>query len=319
MLFKEKLLLSNCDSVRALDGNELRKRFLTGLAFADGVVLSPNALIDNAGIAAVISQSNVTKYLNEEGQGKLVIRGFGMDGYTDVRDYYHALPDSFILSSLPGAPCKGQLDRYSQRQMLDRLAELQGALSVVRPTLQGLSLEQDSLRREVLARLTAAGSAQQYFENDGDHQLFLLGTSQLISRSQWYTYAQNFFGARGLGTFPQMRAEIIDPAYNSLFAVTNEGFLQDDIRYLTGIPEVILDAGVAIKSLRREIELIQYPLKVFEIISSLGAGELVRYLTDEAIGYIEDKMVDSGKSWMTRKNWFGMYPRMRRFMGLEIK
>lgn len=90
MLFKEKLLLSNCDSVRALDGNELRKRFLTGLAFADGVVLSPNALIDNAGIAAVISQSNVTKYLNEEGQGKLVIRGFGMDGYTDVRDYYHA-------------------------------------------------------------------------------------------------------------------------------------------------------------------------------------------------------------------------------------
>src|SRR5690606_40867203 len=94
MLFKEKLLLSNCDSVRALDGNELRKRFLTGLAFADGVVLSPNALIDNTGIAEVISQSNVTKYLNEEGQGKLVIRGFGMDGYTDVRDYYHALPDS---------------------------------------------------------------------------------------------------------------------------------------------------------------------------------------------------------------------------------
>src|SRR5690554_6959094 len=77
MLFKEKLLLSNCDSVRALDGNELRKRFLTGLAFADGVVLSPNALIDNTGIAEVISQSNVTKYLNEEGQGKLVIRGFG--------------------------------------------------------------------------------------------------------------------------------------------------------------------------------------------------------------------------------------------------
>src|SRR5690606_10326145 len=146
----------------------------------------------------------------------------------------------------------------------------------------------------------------------------LLGTSQLISRSQWYTYAQNFFGARGLGTFPQMRAEIIDPAYNSLFAVTNEGFLQDDIRYLTGIPEVILDAGVAIKSLRCEIDLFQYLLMVLVIISWLGAGELVRYLIGEDIGYVEDKLVDGGESWMTRKNWFGMYPLMRRFMGLEI-
>lgn len=319
MLFKEKLLLSNCDSVRALDGNELRKRFLTGLAFADGVVLSPNALIDNPGIAEVIDQSNVIKYLNEEGAGKLVIRGFGMGEYADMREYYHALPDSFILSSLPGTPCKGELDRYQQRQMNDRVAALQAALSSVQPAVEGLSLDRTSLRNEVLARLTAPESARHYFETDGDHQLFMLGASQLISRSQWYGYAQNFFTARGLATFPLMRAEIIDPAYNSLFAVTNEGFLQDDIRYLTGIPEAVLDASIAIKSLRREIELIQYPLKLFEIISSLGAGELVRYLTDEAVGYIEDKMVDSGKSWMTRKNWFGMYPRMRRFMGLEIK
>lgn len=319
MLFKEKLLLSNCDSVRALDGNELRKRFLTGLAFADGVVLSPNALIDNLGITEVIDQSNVIKYLNEEGAGKLVIRGFGMEEHASLQEYYHALPDSFILSSLPGAPRKGELDRYQQRQMGDRVASLQAALSSVRPAVESLSLARESLRNEVLTRLQGSTSGQHYFAGNEDYQLFLTGTDQLISRSEWYNYSQNFFAARGTEAFPMLRAEIIDPAYNSLFANTDEGFLQDDIRYLTGIPEVVLDASIAIKSLRNEIQLIQYPLKLFEIISSFGTGEIVRYLTDEAIGYIEDKMVDSGKTYMTRKNWFGMYPRMRRFMGLEIK
>lgn len=319
MLFKEKLLLSNCDSVRALDSNELRKRFLTGLAFADGVVLSPNALIDNLGITEVIDQSNVIKYLNEEGAGKLVIRGFGMEDHASLQEYYHTLPGSFILSSLPGAPRKEELDRYQQRQMEDRVASLQAALNSVRPAVESLSLARESLRNEVLVRLQGSTSEQHYFASNEDYQLFLSGTDQLISRSEWYNYSQNFFTARGAEAFPMLRAEIIDPAYNSLFANTSEGFLQDDIRYLTGVPEVVLDASIAIKSLRNEIQLIQYPLKLFEIISSFGTGEIVRYLTDEAIGYIEDKMVDSGKTYMTRKNWFGMYPRMRRFMGLEIK
>lgn len=319
MLFKEKLLLSNCDSVRALDGNEVRKRFLTGLAFADGVVLSPNALLDNRDVAQIIGQTNVIKYLNEEGSGKLVIRGFGMTQHASLEEYYHALPGSFILSSLPGAPRKDALDRHQQRLMQDRVATLQKALREVRPATENLVLARESLRDEVFTRLDDPACAEHYFENDGDYQLFLLGAAKIISRSEWYSHSQAFFRSRGLGNFPRFRAEVIDPAYNSLFAVANEGFLQDDIRYLTGIPEVILDASIGIKSLRREIELIQYPLKVFEFISSFGTGEIVRYLTDEAIGYIEDKMVDSGKSYMTRRNWFGMYPRMRRFMGLEIK
>ncbi|SDT16751.1 hypothetical protein SAMN05216198_3862 [Halopseudomonas litoralis] len=319
MLFKEKLLLSNCDSVRALDGDELRKRFLTGLAFADGVVLSPNALIDNLDIAPVIGQTNVVTYLNEEGSGKLVIRGFGMAQHSNLEEYYHALPGSFILSSLPGAPRKDALDRYQQQRMRDRIAALQKVLHEVRPVTEDLSLVRESLRNEVFTRLADPACAQHYFESDGDYNLFLLGADKAISRSEWYSHTQNFFGSRGMGTFPRFRAEIIDPAYNSLFAIPNEGFLQDDIRYLTGVPEVILDASIGFKSMRREIELIQYPLKVFEFISSFGAGEIVRFLTEEAIGYIEDKMVDGGKTYMTRKNWFGMYPRMRRFMGLEIK
>lgn len=319
MLFKEKLLLSNCDSVRTLDGSELRKRVLTGLAFADGVVLSPNTLIDNLDVAQVIGQSNVVQYLNEEGSGKLVIRGFGVAQHASLVDYYHALPGSFIISSLPGAPRKEALDRYQQRQMQQRVETLQKALQDIRPATEDLSLARESLRNEVFSRLKDPTSADYYFENDGDYSLFLLGADKIISRSEWYRHAQSFFSSRGMDVFPRFRAEIIDPAYNSLFALPEEGFLQDDIRYLTGIPEVILDTSIGIKSLRREIELIQYPLKVFEFISSFGAGEIVRYLTDEAVGYIEDKMVDSGKTYMTRKNWFGMYPRMRRFMGLEIK
>ncbi|MGI6408624.1 MAG: hypothetical protein ACOX0Y_08030 [Thiopseudomonas sp.] len=319
MLFKEKLLLSNCDSVRALDGNELRKRVLTGLAFADGVVLSPNTLIDNLQVADTLRQSNVVRYLNEEGEGKLVIRGFGVAQYSSLVEYYDALPGSFILSSIPGTPCKDDLDRFQREQVQDRITELQQALRQVHPVIESLSLPRESLRNEVFSRLDERTAIQQFFTDDSDYALFLLGADQVISRSEWYAHAQGFFAERGANLFPQFRAEVIDPAYNSLFAMTGEGFLQDDIRYLNGVPEIILDTSITFKALRREIALIQYPLKVFEFISSFGSGEIIRYLTDEAVSYMEDKMVESGKSYMTRKSWFGMYPRMRRFMGLEIK
>lgn len=319
MLFKEKLLLSNCDSVRALDGEELRKRVLTGLAFADGVVLSPNALIDNHRVADALKQMNVVRYLNEEGSGKLIIRGFGLKQGTRLTDYYESLPGNFILSSIPGAPCKDDLDRDQRQQMHERITELQQALQQIHPVIESLSLPRESLRDEVRSRLGERSGIQQFFVDDSDYELFLQGSDLVISRSEWYAHAETFFAERGTAHFPQFRAEVIDPAYNSLFAMTDEGFLQDNIRYLNNVPEIVLDTSITFKALRNEIALIQYPLKMFEIISSFGAGEIVRYLTDEAISYMEDKMIDSGKSYMTRRNWFGMYPRMRRFMGLEIK
>lgn len=76
MLFKEKLLLSNCDSVRQLELEKIRQRFLTSLAFGDGVVLTPNTIFDNENIDLLIERKNVHKYLNEEGKGKFVVRGF---------------------------------------------------------------------------------------------------------------------------------------------------------------------------------------------------------------------------------------------------
>ncbi|AQZ93706.1 hypothetical protein ACFSB1_08055 [Halopseudomonas phragmitis] len=319
MLFKEKLLLSNCDSVRGLSGPEWRKRFLTGLAFADGVVLSPNTLIDNAEVVQALSQQNVIKYLNEEGSGKLVIRGFNLSQYTSLLDYYQALPDNFIISSLPGAPSKGQLSSQQQRELLQRLQRLQQALGEVKPRLETLVLARESLRDEIFRRLDSPDAVGQVFESDGERTLFMLRGQQCISRSDWYSHAQAFFHSRGQDAFARFRAEVIDPAYNALFAVPNEGFLQDNIRFLQGVPEAVLDSGIAFKALRREIELIQYPLKVFNFISSLGAGEVARFLTDEALNYLEDKMTDVGEGYLTRRNWFGMYPRLRQFMGLEIK
>ena len=50
MLFKEKMYLSNCDSVRELSIEETRKRLLIGLVFGNGIILSPNILFDNQGV-----------------------------------------------------------------------------------------------------------------------------------------------------------------------------------------------------------------------------------------------------------------------------
>ncbi|MFZ2289044.1 MAG: hypothetical protein WAV92_05170 [Halopseudomonas yangmingensis] len=320
MLFKEKLLLSNCDSVRGLSPEEWRKRFLTGLAFADGVVLSPNTLIDNLDVTQSLAQTNVHKYLNEEGAGKLVIRGFNMGGKPDMQEYYQRLPDNFIISSLPGSPCKGQLSGHQQKLMEQRLQHLQGCLDSICAVSQSLVLGSDGLSREVLRRLDEPASIGHSFDSDGERTLFMLGASNCRSRSDWYAYARQFFANRGQPQgFEQLCAEVIDPAYNSLYAMPSEGFLQDNIRHLQGLPEQLLDVGIAFRALRREIALIQYPLRLFEFISSAGAGELARYLTDEAMNFIEDKLVDSGHDYMTRRNWFGMYPRLRRYMGLEIK
>jgi len=319
VLFKERLLLSNCDSVRQLDGEEIRKRFMTGLAFSDGVVLSPNTLLDNRQIHELISKRNVVKYLNEEGHGKLVIRGFGLGDEFSLLEYYNALPPDFIISSLPGRPKKAQLTPSQAQELRARLELTEKALSNVGYSCEGLVLPRESLRDEIFKRLEDAQVIGHFFETDGECQLFKMASTERISRSHWYQAADDYFGARSPLDAERFKAEVINPAYNSLFAAKGEGFLQDNIKVISNLPAILLDSSVLIRSLRREIELIEYPLKAFEIISSFGAGELVKYLTDEALGYIEDKMVEKGEAYFTRKNWFGMYGLMRKMIGLEVK
>ncbi len=319
MLFKEKLLLSNCDSVRQLNLEELRKRFLIGMVFGDGVVLSPNTLLDNKNIDELLKRKNLIKYLNEEGAGKLVIRGFNLDTNFELEAYYDQLPDSFILSSIEGSPQKGDLTPHQSRELLNRINNTQKALGGITYTSERVSLNKTALQSEIHARISDACSIGNYFETDGDRLLFKNSTLDIYSRSDWYKRSDHYFGKVSELESIRFKSEIIDPAYNSLFAEKGEGFLLDNIKILKDVPGEILDAGVIYKSLKNEIGLIQYPYKAFEIITSLGSVELMQLITDEAMGYIEDKLKDTTKKTLTRKNWFGMYPKMRNYLGMEIK
>ena len=55
------------------------------------------------------------------------------------------------------------------------------------------------------------------------------------------------------------------------------------------------------------------------MISSFGANEIIKFFTDEAISYVEDKLQDKGENYLSRKNWFGMYNIMKNKVGLEVK
>ena len=319
MLFKEKLLLSNCDSVRRLSPSEMKKRFLTGLVFGEGVVLTPNILMDNLDLYSLITRKNVVKYLKEEGESSFIVRGFNISDDFSLVEYFNELPDEYIISSLTGSPKKSALNSFQRDEILFRLEETQNALDFIEPIVENINIKKDSLTNEILKRLSTEDVVGDFFETDGERILFKIKADDLVSRSQWYDMSDKYFGAFSEIASSRFKSEIIDPAYNSLFALKGEGFLQDDIKIINDIPEIILDSGVVFKSLRNEIKYIEYPIKAFELISSFGGGELVRFLTDEALGYIEDKFKDKGEEYFSRRNWFGMYDVMKNKIGLEVK
>ncbi|PSU33415.1 hypothetical protein [Photobacterium lutimaris] len=319
MLFKEKLLLSNCDSVRKLNKDEIRKRFLTGMAFADGVVLSPNTLIDNIDFYELITRRNLVKYLNEEGSGKLVIRGFNCDKDQNLIDYFERLPPDYIISSFYGSPKKSELTDSQYIEISSRIKLVQQALDNINYNVEKVTASKEALRNEISKRLDDNAIFGHYFLGDGERLLFKLANEDKYSRSQWYQVSDDYFGNKSPVESSKFKAEVINPAYNSLFASKGEGFLQDDIKFLQDVPEVILDSGIIFKSLKNEIKLIEYPYKAFELVTSFGSGEIMKYITDEALGYIEDKLTEKGQTYLTRKNWFGMYNRMQSAIGLELK
>ena len=319
MLFKEKLLLSNCDSVRKLSQNEIRKRFLTGLTFAEGVVLTPNTLLDNGDFYSLITRRNVVKYLNEEGSGNFIIRGFNLGDEICLIEYFKKLPGDYIISSLPNSPKKSEINGSQRDLILTRLDATQMALEKISPKVESIDVKPESLKNEIYRRISDDDVIGNFFDSDGERILFKEGARGVISRSHWYNLSEQYFGKKSSIESDRFKVEIIDPAYNSLFAIQGEGFLQDNIKVINNIPEIILDSSVVFRSLRNEIEYIEYPIKAFELISSLGAGELVKFFTDEALSYIEDKFKDKGGQYVSRKNWFGMYNLMKNKIGLEVK
>lgn len=319
MLFKEKLFLSNCDSVRQLPHDEVHKRIMLALAFSDGVVVSPNTLLDNSAIALTLKKPHVHKYLNEDGFGKVIIRGNGLAPDITLQDYYDQLPPDYIISSLPGSPIKSKIKPAQEIEIRERLGAIQQVLASIKPIYQPVDLTPKCLQNEIYRRLNDPKILGYFFKHDGDLELFKIRTSSLVSRSQWYSFLKELAFHNPQFPIDQLRLEVIDPAYHSLFVHTGEGFMQDKIKFLSGLPPSLVNATVGIKSLRKELNLISYPYKIFKIVSSFGTNELLHFLTEQAVDYIEDKALDEGYKHFDRKNWFGLYPEMRKYIGVEIK
>ena len=140
MIFKEKIMLSNCDSVRCLSEIEIKKRLLVALTFSDGVILSPNIVIDNLGFDRVLSMRNVHKYLNEEGVGKFVIRGFNVSSFNSMYDYFDSRDDSYIVSSVAGSPKKKDLKGRELKNYLERLRKTDQSLRLLLPEYEDVIL-----------------------------------------------------------------------------------------------------------------------------------------------------------------------------------
>lgn len=312
MLFKEKMYLSNCDSVRGLSNDEIRKRFLIGLVFGNGVILSPNILFDTKGLNQVLEQKNVIKFLNEEGYGNFIIRGMNIENINSFADYFEKLPSNYKISNLNGIE-KGELTRSQLQYIENNIKYIDKIIQNIKPVYQNALIQKDSLSKEIFKRISI-----DYFDDDEKFNKFLLESEKLVSRSEWYTFL-NIFLKGNETKINSIKSEIIDPAYNSLFINNSESFIQDNINVLDKIPEKILSGMVTINSLKNEIELIEYPLKAFEIVTTIGTTELFKIITDEALSYIEDKATGKGISFLSRKNWFGLYPILQNKLGLEIK
>lgn len=187
MLFKEKMYLSNCDSVRELSHKETRKRVLIGLVFGSGIILSPNILFDSQGVSEVLKQKNVIKFLNEEGMGNFIIRGMNIKDINSLSDYFDKLPNNYKISSLHGKE-KGKLSKDELKKIDANIKTLDNIINKVNPTYENANITKDSLSKEIKQRISI-----RYFENEEEFKIFLFKSQNLVSRSEWYQFVSEFF------------------------------------------------------------------------------------------------------------------------------
>lgn len=311
MLFKEKIFLANCDSVRRLDYNELWKRIRIGLVFADGVILSPNALIDNENIFNALNDSQLVKYLKEEGLGKLVVRGKDVYPGQTLMEYFNNLPGNYIFSSIEGAPAKRALSQDQLKNLVERINYVDNFLLDISAQRERVELTPHSLSMQLVDRIAGVDFLDLKVKDNLQESF-----KRVVSRSDAYKIIQS---PNLIDSSERLRVELVDPSYNLLFVKPGETFAQDKIKILDRIPNKILDVAVTIKSLREEIELLSFIWESVVFIRSAGAEDLLRVVTKKAIDYIEDRFLNNGFEMLSRKNWFGLYPKLARKMGIEFK
>lgn len=319
MIFNRNLYLSNCDSVKQLDQSELKKRFLLGLTFAEHVILTPNILLDNKSFWNIMNKYHIERYLSEEGENKLILRGFGVKDIDSFSDYFDNLKGSYKLSCFNGKS-KDKLTKNEIKEYKKYLKNLDTTFRKFKLNKEEISNK--SITKEIYKRLESDND----FLNENNKEFFYKKTKYFNSRSEWYEFSDIFFQNNS----KNFKFEVINPAYYSLFVNKDELFCEDDIKFLSGIPNIILDGSIFYKSLKDEYELIKttidiigYGIKIFKIIHNGGIDELLKILSkelqDEVKSYILNKIEERGYESFQSKNWFGLYPLLMKKIGVEIK
>lgn len=322
MILKEKLFLANCDSVRQLNEQEVGARFMAGVLFADGVVLSPNLLIDNPAIVSMLASDNVQRWFkrDEHNESKLMIRGFNLEQGLSLVNYFENLDDNYVVSQLGGIS-KGGLTSNQASQIKTQLEQAGEVLESYQPSIVSLEKKPGALSEQIRLRLESASHLEAAEDQRSVHQQTLALVEQsgkpLGSRSDWYL-ALSPLEIPAIQR-DQFRLEVIDASYNGLFVGEGEAFVMDRIALLSHLPRWLLDTGISIGSRREELATLKAGYDLFSFISTLGSEELASIIADKALEYAEEKAKASGISWCERRNWFGLYPKLTRFMGVELK
>lgn len=314
MLFKEKMFLANCDPVRKLSAYELEKRFLMSIALSKGAILTPNLLLDNGGMGRLLDNALVRRWSSsKEGRGGVVIRVPGADVPESLEDYFDNLPPHHYLTRFQ---CRKQdLTGLDLAHFKSELHTLDRNLRRIRPTYCPVKLYSQSLSDAIIS--SASFNEWRTAKTVLERPLMQLEAraAELGSRSLWYQACEELLGADA----PQFKLEVIDACYNGLFVASGEAFVMDRIPVLDKVPVGLLSVGVGAVAFSEQRKWIEYAMKGFDLVTAFGAGQLVEFLTEEAASYVEDKLQDTSYKWATRKNWFGLYPKLTQTMGIEIR
>lgn len=312
MLFKEKMFLANCDPVRRLSGGELEKRFMMSVALSKGAILTPNLLLDNAGMAPMLEGAMLKRWSNsKEGRGGIVIRVPGKDAPSSLEDYFDNLPDHHFLTRFQSR--KGDLGQLELAEFKSDLRSIDRNLRRLNPVYCPVSLHSASLSNAILS----SSSFTAWKQANPHLSLSELETMapDLMSRSLWYSACEAQLGKHAAS----FKLEVIDACYNGLFVASGEAFVMDRIAVLDKVPAGLLTLGIGAMAMNEQRKWFEYALKGFDLVTAFGTGQLVEFLTDEAASYVEDKLQDTSFKWATRKNWFGLYPKLTQSMGIEIR
>ena len=308
------MFLANCDPVRRLATQEIEKRFMLGVLLTGGVVLTPSLLLDNPAFIEVLSRPNVRRWFDGDGAGTLQIRSPWSNGSESITAFFDSLPEGYILNRYKGTP-KGQLSRLERWDLKDELSTLDGIIRSYGLKIGDISLQTTALSDSIITSSTLKDFQQKSPEYREPLEHLLQMAPALNSRSMWYQAAEELPHEMQ----SSFKLEVIDTAYHGLFIDHGEAFALDQMAGIETIPAAFLDTGIRLRNLRKQYEYIGYGMKAFDLITAMGAGQLMKFLTDEAISYIEDKASEKGHDWASRKNWFGLNKVISRKIGVEIK